>query len=162
MRAYLPELLAQVERPSPILNVLRPLIAQSEAEVRQQGPNWVQEIRTMPAADQLSQEQLLELLVQFIVQKFRHLERKEIEKMLQLTPIEETQFYKDVVHEGHVSLLAEQIEQKFGVPVEESSERLTPLEIKDLKLLARYLVNAEQYVQVEAWIEGRLSAKNGH
>jgi predicted transposase YdaD len=144
-----------------VLNVLRPLIAQDETEVRKQGPDWTREIRTMPAADQPTQEQLLDLLVQFIVQKFRHLERKEIEKMLQLTPIEETQFYQDVVHEGHISLLAEQIEQKFGVPVEESTERLAPLEVQELKQLARYLVTAEQYIQVEAWIEGRLTPQSG-
>jgi hypothetical protein len=87
--------------------------------------------------------------------------KTEIEKMLQLTPQEETVAGREIIQEAQVSLLVEQIEQKFGVPVEESRKRLTLLDIKGLKLLARYLVNAQQYIQVEAWIEGRLATRNG-
>jgi hypothetical protein len=155
-RYVLPELLRQVPKPSPVLNVLRPLLAESEAEVVQQAPNWSQAIRQLPE-DQATQERLLILLAQFMVQKFSRLSRKEITKMLKLTPIEETVAGQEWLQEGHIEILTDQIEEKFGEPANTLAARLTRLTNKDLKALGRYLLKAESYKVVEAWIEGRLT-----
>jgi predicted transposase YdaD len=155
-RYVLPELLRRVQQPSPVLNVLRPLLAVNEAEVVQQAANWSQAIRQLPK-DQATQERLLILLAQFMVQKFSHLSHKEITKMLKLTPIEETVAGQEWLQEGHIEILVELIEEKFGEPGAALISRLTRLTNKDLKALGRYLLKAESYKEVEAWIEGRLA-----
>lgn len=158
IRGVVPTLLQQVAKPSPVLNVLRPLIVQDESEVRQQAADWVQEIRHLSSLDRAGQERLLTLLVQFILQKFSHIESREIGQMLKLTPIEETTAVKQWMQEAQVDLLAEQIEQKFAVPPGESMPRLALLDSNDLKALGRYLLKAERYEQIAGWIDGRLAA----
>jgi predicted transposase YdaD len=90
IRGVVPDLMQRITEPSPILHVLRPLIAENEAQMRQQAADWVQDIRQVSTLDRAEQERLLALLVQFILQKFSHLTSKEIGQMLKLTPIEET------------------------------------------------------------------------
>ena len=82
IRAVLPKLLAQVTAPSPVLNVLWPLAIQDEAIVREQGAGWTAAIRQAQEFDESVQTRLLTLLVQFVGQRFVHLSRKEIERML--------------------------------------------------------------------------------
>jgi len=77
--------------------------------------------------------------------------------MLKLTPIEETVAGQEWLQEGHIEILVELIEEKFGEPGSALISRLTRLTNKDLKALGRYLLKAESYTEVEAWIEGRLA-----
>jgi predicted transposase YdaD len=162
VRAYLPELLAQVERPSPVLHVLRPLLAQSEGEVRQAIRGWVQDLRQTPEIDEPSQERLLSLLAQFVMQKFSHLSHKEIENMLQLTPLEETVAGREIIQEGQVSLLAQMMSHKFAVPIEEVIQQLEPLTIEDLKDLGLFFTEATSYESIKGWLTGRQTKRNGH
>lgn len=77
--------------------------------------------------------------------------------MLQLTPLEETVARQELMQIGQVHLLADMISYKFSVPPAEVIELLTPLELKGLKGLGRYLLKAKSYKQIEAWVEGYLT-----
>lgn len=157
IRGIIPDLLQHVTKPSPVLNVLRPLIAQNERDVYQQGTKWTQEIQQMPQLVRSEQERLLNLLVQFLLQKFSHLDRKEIGRMLQLKPIEESVAVQEWMQEAQVILLAGMIEQKFSVAKEDVMQRLAPLDSKALQALGRYVMTADRYDQIEGWIDGHLA-----
>jgi len=157
LHGYLPELLKRLKATSPILNVLRPLIAEQESVVRQQASGWVRAIRQSPDLDQAAQKRLVNLLVQFIVQKFSHLKSEEITKMLQLTPLRETVAVREWMHEGKVEMLAMLMEHKLSVAASKVMARLKALSETDLEALSAYLWKAENYQQVEAWIDGRLA-----
>jgi len=167
--AVLPELLTQVTNPSPVLHVLRPLITTDEREIRRQVSNWVRDIRQSPEFSRAIQERLLTLLVQFIVEKFSLLNYWEVEKMLQLTPLEETVTGRQLMQIGQIRLLAGQISQKFSVSIAEVIDLLDlldplsplgPLELEDVEALGDYLLEAKTYEQIEEWIDDRLSKES--
>lgn len=161
IRGYVDDLLTHVKAPSPVLNVLLPLTVGTEADLRQQAGNWVERIHESPELDPVAQERLLELLAHFIAQKFSHLNRKEIQTMLTLTPIEETALGKELLEEGRqqgqVWLLADQIEQRFSIPASLVAKYLSQLKSDDLQALGRYFLKAQNYAQIEAWVAGRLA-----
>ncbi|MCL4870305.1 MAG: Rpn family recombination-promoting nuclease/putative transposase [Anaerolineae bacterium] len=148
--------LTHLPNPTPLINVLRPLIAKDSLEIGAKGPGWVEAIRKIPT-QKATQERLLQLMVQFIGQKFTQLAGKEITKMLKLTPVEETVWGREWLAEGQISLLSEQIEEKFGIDAQTAVQKMQPLSYDDLRLLGRFLLKAKTYSQIEAWIAGRLA-----
>ncbi len=153
MRHNFDDLLRQATKTSPALHVLRPLIANNVAEVEQHVAEWVEDIRHLPK-NQAEQDKLLDLLAQFIVQKFNSLTRKETDKMLQLTPIEETVVGQELIMEGRVEgqaiVLTDLISQKYGVP--SSISDISALSPNSLQELGRYLLWADDYEDVQNWI----------
>lgn len=160
IRGVIPTLLEQGTIASPLLNVLRPLITANEKQVRQQIGGWVQEIQQLPGFSQTEQNRLVLLLAQFVSQKFTHMKRKEIETMLRLVPFEETVAGQEWMQEGMVIGFADQVSDKFSIPLEQVTQLLTPLTFTDLRVLGKYLLKAESYEQVEAWVDGRLATVN--
>lgn len=100
IRGELPTLLTELPNPSPVLNVLRPLTAQDVQVIQSEGATWVEAIRNDPTVDAPTEAKLITLLVQFVAQRFIHLPRKEIDRMLKLTPFEETVAGKEYIQEG--------------------------------------------------------------
>jgi len=98
-RAVLFDLLEAVEEPSPILHVLRPLVAE-ETTIRTEAAGWLAELRRTETVHAAHRERLGELLVQLVIQRFREMSRQEIEKMLELTPIEETRAVREWIEQG--------------------------------------------------------------
>jgi predicted transposase YdaD len=164
IRGYLPDLLAQVQNPSPILHVLQPLLVEHDEEMRQQAPGWIRDIQESPDLDQATQERLVGLLVQFIVQKFSRYSRKEIEDMIRLVPMEDTVAGQELIQEGmekgmekgiHAGMtyaISQLIEQKFSIPAPVAVESLVPLSTEALMELNPYIWQAETYRDVENWI----------
>ena len=111
IRGELSNWLARVPTPSPILNVLRPLTARNEEEVRKEGSNWLKAMRQLPDLDEATLVRLLTLLIQFVSEKFTYLTRKEIEAMLKLTPFEETVAGKEWMAEGRQQGLQQGLQQ---------------------------------------------------
>jgi predicted transposase YdaD len=157
IKGIVPDLLQQASSPSPILNVLCPLITRDEIELHHRAAGWVKEIRRLSGFDRATQERLLALLAQFIVQKFTLLTRKEIETMLKLTPIEETVAGREWIQEGQISILAEQIEQKFAIPGSMAAQSLASLSVETLKELSRRILEIETATQLAAWLEAHKS-----
>ncbi len=151
------ELLAASPSSSPILNVLRPLLARNEAEVREQASEWSRALREAEEVSRGTQELLLSLLTQFIGQKFTQLSREEIDKMLELTPIRETRLGRDLMNDGRITLLTSMIENKFGASAETITNRLELLSSENLSELGIYLFEAESFAHVESWVENALT-----
>jgi len=99
-RKVLPKVLGKIQNPPPELNVLLPLAVNTIDEVQQNGSQWVEEIRNAPNFSKPTEVKLISLLVQFLGQRFTDLPRKEIDRMLQLTPFEETRAGKEYIEEG--------------------------------------------------------------
>jgi predicted transposase YdaD len=98
IRAFLPKLLHQPAH-SPILNVLRPLGATPD-EIRSQGAGWARELNTFTEIEDEQRVRLADLLVKFVMQRFVESSYKEIETMLNLTPLKETRAAKELMEEG--------------------------------------------------------------
>lgn len=97
-----PALLTDVPNASPLLNVLRPLLAVDVAEVEREGPQWVQSIQQMPQLNPGQHSILIDLLVKFIMQRFVDLPYKELERMLKLTPLEQTRADRELMELGEI------------------------------------------------------------
>jgi predicted transposase YdaD len=96
----IPDLLAHVPNASPLLNVLRPLLVATVEEVEREGPLWVQSIQQMPQLNPGQHSVLVDLLVKFIMQRFVQLPYKELERMLNLTPLEQTRAGRELIELG--------------------------------------------------------------
>lgn len=103
----IPQLLADVPNASPLLTVLGLLIAAGIEEVERDGPQWVTSIQQMPQLDPGQHGVLVNLLVKFIMQKFVELPYKELERMLNLTLLEQTRASRELMELGKVEGRAE-------------------------------------------------------
>lgn len=162
----LADLLHQTKTGSPILNVLRPLVARSENEIREQGVKWVSDIRTLTTLPPEQQNRLLDLLIKFIVQRFTNLPWKEIEQMLKLTPIEETAAGKDWIERGKQegmretmrSNIVDVLETRFGIVTEELQTRVESTDdLAHLRLLLRQAVTVESLADFERILDEQQS-----
>lgn len=98
----IPKLLTEAPNASPLLNVLRPLITTDIEVVEREGPQWVTSIQQMPQLDPGQHGILIDLLVKFIMQKFVELPYKELERMLKLTPLEQTRAGQELMELGEI------------------------------------------------------------
>lgn len=148
-------MLEQLDESSLVLNVLRPLLAQDEDEVRSNVVKWVQNVRQMRRIDPEVEEQLLIVMSQFIEQKFSTLTYKELGRMLHLTPFEETTSARELLTDERLEILSTQIEMKFspsGEKFEEIMRNLQFLELPYLKDLIKNLIAIETVEDLEIWI----------
>lgn len=163
----LSDLLPKVAHPSPALNVLQPLIVPSTATIEANATTWISEIQQSPLLEERVQDRLVELLVQFVVQRFSQLTRQEIDKMLQLTPLEQTRAGQELIEmgmeqgiekgieKGEISILARLIGQRFDLAPKKVQERLQGFGREDFEALATYLWQAQSYQDIERWLNNR-------
>ena len=157
--ADLIKLLKKLSETSLVLNVLRPLLAKSEREVRNHVVQWVTNIRQTPNLDPQTEEKLVAILSQLIEQKFKTLSYKELAKMLRLTPLEETISGQELIKNAHVDILAALIQDRFGLS-EALSETvradLDKLDGQALTTLVRQILHFDTFEELETWIADRL------
>jgi len=157
-RAILSDLLEGVGQPSPVLNVLRPLAA-TEVEVAANAGSWMEALRRAAELPPETRQRLAELLLQLVVQKLRHMSRKEIEQMLQLTPLEETVVGQELIAEGLQRGLQQGLQQdlyavldaRFGHVSPAISQRIEQL--TDTSILRRLHREAIHTPSLEAFEE---------
>jgi hypothetical protein len=153
------QLLKQLPETALALNVLRPLLAENESEVRQHVVQWVENIRRATDQDVNLEERLISVFSQMIEQKFRTLNYEELSNMLRLTPFRETDSVKEVIKEERIDLLLNLIEVKFGISQElkeAMAADLAQLDMNVLKALVRQLLRLETFEQLEVWIADHL------
>lgn len=141
------------------LNVLRPLLAEDEREVRENVVQWVENIRQTPDLDANREERLIDVLSQMIEQKFKTLSYEELSQMLRLTPFRETASVQQVLKEDRVETLLSMIEVKFNISPEQAetiAANLAQLDLNTLKALIRQLLRLETLEQLEFWIADHL------
>jgi len=157
--ADLLQLLNQLNENSLTLNVLRPLIVESEREVRQHVVEWVENIRQTPDLDQHVEERLISVLSQLIEQKFKLLSYEELSKMLRLTPLRETTSFQEALKEDRVERLTEQIQVKFELLpelLEPITADLQKLDMPTLGVLFKQILRLDTFEQLEHWIADHL------
>jgi predicted transposase YdaD len=166
----LADLLSASSPQSPLLHVLRPLVVSGVDEVRQWASQWAAEIRESKVLTAAAQVRLLDLLTTLIVQRFSQMTREEIDKMLQLTPLEQTRAGQELIEQGveqgieqgEVNILTRQIVRKFDVSEEVVEATLRRLRRRDLEELSDFVLEAESFAQIRAWLDRRTSSANGN
>ena len=81
------------------LMVLEPLVLESREELAEKIPQWKATLERLDSPES-EKRHLRELLTYAIVKKFSKLTREEIEKMLKLTPLDETVAGKELIQIG--------------------------------------------------------------
>ena len=153
------DLLKKLPENSLTLNVLRPLLAEDEREVREHVVQWVEHIRQATSADANLEERLISVFSQLIEQKFKTLNYKELSQMLRLTPLRETTSGQELLKEDRIDILLNQIEVKFGISpemAEKLTTELAQLDVTTLKALLRQLLRLETLEQLQFWIADHL------
>jgi len=137
------------------LNVLRPLLAKTEREVRENVVQWVENIKQASNLDAKIEERLIIVMSQLIEQKFRKLSYKELSNMLRLTPLRETASVQEVLKEERIEALYDQIQEKLSLSDEIMAaidEELQKLDMESLKALRRQILHIDTLEQLENWI----------
>ena len=153
--ADLIKLLKKLPETSLVLNVLRPLLAKSEREVRKDVVQWVENIRQTPNLDPQTEEKLVAILSQLIEQKFKRLSYKELAAMLRLTPLRETESVQEVLKEERVDLLMIMIDNKFSLSDalnQALRADLSTLPMDALQMLFPQMLHINSLEQLEQWI----------
>lgn len=83
-----------------LLSVIEPLILSDAEKLYEYVPKWKQDILALEQFTQGEREGILELLEYVILQRFPNLSYKEIQQMVQLTPLEETKAVRELIDMG--------------------------------------------------------------
>lgn len=156
----LPERLRSLPNEALALNVLRPLIVDSDVEVRANVTIWVDHIQQASALPETVRQRLVMIMSQLIVQKFETLTYKELSEMLNLTPLEETKDGKELLKNHSVNMLAEMTQEKFTLSSqtrEEVCTNLSKLPLENLEDLFRHIIAMETLDQLNQWIKAHIS-----
>lgn len=157
--ADLIKLLKKLPETSLVFNVLRPLLAKSEREIRKHVVQWVENIRQTPNLDPQTEEKLVAILSQLIEQKFKTLSYKELAAMLRLTPLRETISGQELIKNERVAMLTTQIQDKFTLSeqlVTAVRANLEKLSSDTLHQLIRQILHFDTFEMLEQWIEEHL------
>lgn len=149
------ELLKQLDEHSLVLNVLRPLLAENERDVREHVVEWVETIRQAPGLDPQAEERLIVILSQLIEQKFKTLSYKELAAMLRLTPLHETASFQEALKEDRVETLTILFQNKLALSSEARTAlraELEALSMVELKTLVDEFAQINSFEQLEEWI----------
>jgi predicted transposase YdaD len=99
IRAYLIDCLDAVWKEAGVLTVLKPLALSRKEQAFEHIREWKAEIQALPLPAEKLQI-LIGLFEYLIIQRFPTINRKEVETMLQLTPIEETVIGRELIQIG--------------------------------------------------------------
>ena len=102
--------------------VLEPLVLESREELAEKIPQWKATLERLDSPES-EKRHLIELLTYAIVEKFSKLTREEIEKMLKLTPLDETVAGKELIQIGKSQGLEEGREEGLEKGREEGLEK---------------------------------------
>jgi predicted transposase YdaD len=155
------ELLRKLPETSLTLNVLRPLLANHEREVRENVVQWVKNIRQAPDLDASTEEKLITVMSQLIEQKFRQLTYEEISKMIRLTPLAETISGQGLLKDDRVTLLTKMIRRRFTLSdelTESINHELKRLDLTSLQALFPQIFDISTVEELETWIAAHTPA----
>jgi len=163
---HLIDILKKLPQNSLALNVLRPLIVDSEAEVRQNIVSWAEQLHQTPDLSAEAEARLLGVMTQFIEEKFKTLSYKELAKMLNLVPLRELpsgqELIQEVLQDHSIDVSMRQIKRKFRLAEKTLNQvmlRLRKLNLKDLEQLFEAIFDFKNLKQLNAWIDERLAAQ---
>ncbi|MDM8550708.1 hypothetical protein QUF72_11545 [Desulfobacterales bacterium HSG2] len=116
--------------------MLKPLGFSDTKNLPEIVPQWEEEIRSLELSDHETRE-LTELLIYAVVQRFQKLTLKEVEKMIQLTPIEQTVVGKELMQIARQEEKKETVQNllSMGLLTPAQISQATGLSIKEVKAL---------------------------
>jgi predicted transposase YdaD len=161
LSVHLIDILQKLPHNSLALNVLRPLIVDTEQEVRQNIATWAEQIHQVPDLSHEAEQRLLMVMTQFIEEKFKTLSYKELAEMLKLMPFRETTSYKESLQEDFTEMLVQQIETKFKFSQKTLAKlvlKLRQLALDDLKAMFKVIITMKRLKEINAWLDSRLPA----
>ncbi len=145
----LPEWLAR-EPDNPYVAVLAPLVIATDAELRQRAPDLWQSVQTAAVPDS-EREALAEVLLFWLMERFRTLTKTEVLQMLNLlTSIEDTSGYQAIKELGIAEGKAE--------GKAEDLTRLLTRRFGPLPAWSTGRISAAPIGQLDAWLDGILDA----
>jgi len=174
LSVHLIDILKKLPNNSLALNVLRPLLVDTEQEVRQNIVSWVEQIHQVPDLSSEAEERLLMVMTQFIEEKFKTLSYKELANMLRLTPFDQTDTFMETyqrkfqesfqksLKEERVQRLIQIIDVKFRFSrdtINKLATKLNQLTLEDLKYLFADIFHLKRLKDLNAWIDQRLAAQ---
>lgn len=154
--------LKAVDEKALVLNVLHPLLTNSEREVRKNVVQWAENIRQTPNMDHQTEERLVTVMSQLIEQKFRNLSYKELSQMLRLTPLRETESVQEVLKEDRSDMLLRVLQRKFAMSPDAKralASTLIQLDMDALEALFEQILQIDSLEQLEQWIADHLPVK---
>lgn len=166
-RAYLIEILTRLrqrEPEHPLLAVFLPVLIDDEEQLRMEAPRsycWLRESNLSETA----RRQCLDVFQSRLMARFKALSLEEILTMLgELTPLEETRAYREVVAKGEAigrkegrqaeakALIQRQLQRRFGALTAVQEDRLEGLSLEALESLGEALLDFTAPRDLEAWL----------
>ncbi len=169
---HLIDILKKLPANSLALNVLRPLLVDTEQEVRQNITTWVEQIHQADLSPE-AEQRLLMVMSQLIEEKFKILNYKELCKMLNLTPFTETSSFQEAfqerfqeklpekLKEDRVQRLIQIIDAKFRFSrdtINKLAVKLNQLTLDDLKNLFGDIFRLRRLKDLNEWLDQHLVA----
>jgi len=99
IRCYLPDCLKAIGDKAGPLTVLKPLVLSDKEQLPEAVPKWKNEIDSLRLSES-TEKLLIELLENAILSRFPKLTLEEIQKMIQLTPLEQTVAGQELIQIG--------------------------------------------------------------
>lgn len=145
IRANLVDCLRAIWNNAGTLTVLKPLAIARREQILEEFQQWKADIYSLPLAEHHINH-LIGLLEYLILQRFPEMTLKEVETMLQLTPLEKTVAGQELIQIGHKEgvnkgeLIGEiRATQKFLKHPVSSIEELVRKNLKELKMMLQQL-----------------------
>ena len=167
---YLKDYLEELEKQdpdNPLVSTFKPYLEKNEHKIKTKAKKWYKNIKQSPLSYQVK-ESFGSVFTRWMQERFPKLSYEEVTKMfVELTPLEETRSYKELVAKGQVigekigekkaaqRLIARQISKKFDINIQRISPRLRPLRTDDIMELGEHLLAMNSYEDAFQWINNR-------
>ncbi|AUB80740.1 DUF2887 domain-containing protein [Candidatus Thiodictyon syntrophicum] len=166
-RAYLPEVLKRLAREvpdHPLLGVFLPYLEADLERLRRQAPTVYRQLQAT-ALPEASRRHCVAVFQSWLMARFKSLSLEEILKMLgELTPLEETRAYKELVAKGVTighqegrrrearRLVLLQLQRRIGVVPAAQQRRIAALSVEQLESLGTALLDFRDLSELNAWL----------
>ena len=169
-RAYLPDVLrrlAQEVPDHPLLGVFLPYLEDDLERLRCRAPAVYSQLQRAPVPPQ-ARQYCLDVFQSWLMARFKGLTLEEILKMLgELTPLEETRAYKELVAKGEAigrreerqegrqreeRLILRLLQRRIGPVPDAQQARIAALPIEQLEALGEALLDFTELADLNAWL----------
>ncbi len=145
IRLNLADCLAMLEGRAGPWTVLKPLLLAHQSELPEEAKHWKKEIQGLNLPEHKEQN-LIELLVYAVTQRFSDLTAEEILTMAQLTPLSETRSVRELtqraLNQGELQILTRLLEQRFGALSSSLQAKLSQASHDELEAWSLQLLDA--------------------
>ena len=154
-RFYLNELSDGVSLGQDILRLM--VISETEAEVKAR--ELLQRVQ-QELSDPLDQNNFVELVLETVTRIFPQQSKEEIRKMLELVPVNQTRFYRDVQEEEARSLVLRLLKRRLGELPNQAQAQIEQLNLAQTETLAEDLLDFTTFDDLLTWLQQQSCAES--